>query len=76
MSLVTEIKNLGVSANFRHRAIEIDNLIRSETPIEIPSDEEVERFAFERSIKIENSKCFEPLQVGAKWMKEQIIKTK
>lgn len=41
MSLVTERKNLGVSANFRHRIIEIDNLIKSETPIELPSDEEI-----------------------------------
>lgn len=45
-------------------------------PIELPSDEEIEKFAFERSVILENSKLFEPLQVGAKWLKRQITKTK
>ena len=38
MSLVTERKNLSTSANFRHRAIEIDKLLKDITPIELPSD--------------------------------------
>ena len=50
MSLVTERKNLGVSSNFRHRAIEIDNLIQLQTPIELPSDEEIEREARDENI--------------------------
>jgi hypothetical protein len=43
MSLVTERKNLGVSANFRHRTIEIDKLLKDISPIELPSDEEIEQ---------------------------------
>lgn len=39
MSLITERKKLGVSANFRSRKIEIDDLIKSIDSIELPSDE-------------------------------------
>lgn len=54
----------------------LEELVDELKPIELPSDEEIEKFAFERSIILENSKLFEPLQVGAKWLKKQITKTK
>jgi hypothetical protein len=66
MSLVTERKNLGVSANFRHRTIEIDKLLKDISPIELPSDEEIEN-------------GYEPKTMydlgyldGAKWMRDKI----
>ena len=53
-----------------------EELVDELKPIKLPSDEDIEKFAFERSVIIENSKLFEPLQVGAKWMREQIKKGK
>ena len=47
MCLATEKNNLGVAANFRHRAIEINKLINSQTPIELPSDEEIKQSSLE-----------------------------
>lgn len=44
------------------------------TPIQLPSDDEIEKFAFEKYHSVEDSRWFEPLQIGAKWMKKQILK--
>ena len=60
------------------RAIELndgrseDEVLAGLTPIELPSDEDIEKFAFEKYHEIEDSKWFEPLQVGAKWLKNKI----
>ena len=51
-------------------------IIENLTPIELPSDEEIEEFAQQKYHDVEDSRWFEPLQVGAKWMKEQILKNK
>jgi len=68
MCLATEKNNLGVAANFRHRAIEINNLINSQTPIEIPSNEEI----YEHS---KGLSTFAPSFIyGAEWMRDKIIK--
>jgi hypothetical protein len=47
-------------------------MIEHLTPIELPSDEEIEKFAFEKYHDIEDSRWYEPLQVGAKWMRNKI----
>lgn len=46
------------------------------TPIELPSDEEVENWAHNKYHEIEDSRWFEPLQVGATWMRDKLTKTK
>lgn len=75
MKLYTEeqVKRMMDLARFTYNSE--DNILLSQKPIELPSDEEIEKFAFERSVILENSKLFEPLQVGAKWLKRQITKT-
>ncbi len=45
------------------------------TPIELPSDEEVEKWAHNKYHEVEDSRWFEPLQVGATWMRDKLIKT-
>ena len=81
MCLATEKNNLGVAANFRHRAIEINKLINSQTPIELPSDEEVliEAKGYENYNKfmnelesIQSSSRFHGFMTGAKWMRDKI----
>jgi hypothetical protein len=52
--------------------LHIDYLIKDITPIELPSDEEIEEFAHAKYMEVEDSRWFEPLQVGAKWMKNKI----
>jgi hypothetical protein len=73
MSLVTERKNLGVSSNFRHRAIEIDNLIKLQTAIELPSDEEI---IAKSKQEPDNSDIETAARIGyvagAKWMRDKI----
>lgn len=56
------------------KEISESDILSVETPIEIPSDTEIEKFAFDKYHNIEDSRWFEPLQVGAKWMREQILK--
>jgi hypothetical protein len=68
MSLVTERKNLGVSANFRHRTIEIDKLLKDISPIELPSDEEMEEEIYS-NMDIHDDDNF---REGAKWMRDKI----
>lgn len=46
------------------------------TPIELPSDEEVENWAHNKYHEIEDSRWFEPLQVGATWMRSKLTSTK
>jgi hypothetical protein len=73
MSLVTERKNLGVSANFRHRTIEIDKLLKDISPIELPSDEEIEQHAEENTAESNGTLEFERgFKRGAKWMRDKI----
>ncbi|CAB4143566.1 hypothetical protein UFOVP449_221 [uncultured Caudovirales phage] len=38
------------------------------------SDEDIEKFAFEKYHEVEDSRWFEPLQLGAKWYREQLKK--
>jgi hypothetical protein len=40
--------------------------------IELPTDEEIEKFAQQKYHDVEDSRWFEPLQVGAKWMRDKI----
>ena len=47
--------------------------MNSITPIELPSDEEIEEFAFEKYKSVEDSTWFEPLKEGAKWMRDKIL---
>jgi hypothetical protein len=49
-----------------------DYLISSLTPIELPTDEEIEEFSHKKYMEVEDSRWFEPLQVGAKWMRNKI----
>ena len=42
------------------------------TPIQLPTDEEIEKFAQQKYHDVEDSRWFEPLQVGAKWMRDKI----
>jgi hypothetical protein len=77
MSLVTERKNLGVSSNFRHRAIEIDNLIKLQTAIELPSDEEIweeGKLVFSEKGKTiyTHYNTVPSWSDGAKWMRDKI----
>ena len=62
--------------------IKPDNVILKElTPIELPSDEEIEQyatFAFPDAEKIggETYTAYRGMKSGAKWMKEQILNQK
>jgi hypothetical protein len=71
MCLATEKNNLGVPANFRHRAIEINKLIDSLTPIKLPSDSEIHE---ELDIKFNHRWNIVSLGVydGAKFMRDKI----
>ena len=68
MSLITERKKLGVSANFRSRKLEIDNLLKSIDFIELPSDEEIEECKGSGMHDAFNA----GFEQGAKWVIEQI----
>ena len=50
----------------------VDEIIDSLTPIELPTDEEIEEFAHTKYMEVEDSRWFEPLKEGAKWMKSKI----
>jgi hypothetical protein len=67
MSLVTERKNLGVSANFRHRTIEIDKLLKDISPIELPSYEEIEKEIYS-NMDIHDDDNF---RAGALWVRDK-----
>lgn len=56
------------------KPLSVDEIIDFIIPIELPSDEEIENSAKKlvMSYHLEN-RCF---QLGAKWIKEQITKTK
>ena len=56
--------------------IDLDSFILDLTPIELPSDEEVEKWAFEKYHEVEDSRWFEPLQIGAKWIRDKLTNTK
>ena len=70
MSLVTERKNLGVSANFRHRTIEIDKLLKDISPIELPTDEQIRHFAFMNYSHLHDEN--KPFIDGMKCMRDKI----
>jgi len=76
MSLVTERKNLGTSANFRHRAIEIDKLLKDISPIELPSDEEISTIALglygNKATSIKDILEYKAFKRGAKLMRDKI----
>ena len=55
-----------------HGTIDLDAFILDMKPIELPSDEEIEKFAFEKYHSVEDSRWFEPLQIGAKWIRDKI----
>jgi hypothetical protein len=66
----------GVKEDFVYIFSESD-ILSAETPIEIPSDTEIENFAFESTAllsHISETEICRSLQVGAKWMREQIFK--
>lgn len=46
--------------------------IETLTPIELPTDEEIEEFSYAKYMEVEDSRWFEPLKVGAKWMRDKI----
>jgi hypothetical protein len=48
------------------------DILKKHNPIELPSDEEIEKFALEKYHSVEDSRWYEPLQVGAKWMRDKI----
>ena len=50
----------------------VDEIIDSLTPIQLPTDEEIEEFSHLKYMEVEDSRWFEPLQVGAKWMRDKI----
>ena len=59
-------------ASFSEQYKYIDKIIDSLTPIELPSDEEIEEVSNIRLLyPTDNSANF---RLGAKWMKEQILK--
>jgi len=51
---------------------QIENFINDLTPIEIPTDEDIEEFSHTKYMEVEDSRWFEPLKVGAKWMRDKI----
>ncbi len=50
----------------------VDEIIDSLTPIQLPSDDEIEEFSHTKYMEVEDSRWFEPLKVGAKWMRDKI----
>lgn len=51
---------------------DIDGFIKNVTPIELPSDEEIEKYD-DGSTKLNTRTYYDAFQDGAKWMKEQIL---
>lgn len=49
-----------------------NDYINSITPIELPTDEEIEEFSHTKYMEVGDSRWFEPIKVGAKWMKSKI----
>ena len=58
--------------NEDYKPIFYGDFIASLTPIQLPTDEEIEKFAQQKYHDVEDSRWFEPLQVGAKWMRDKI----
>lgn len=52
---------------------DIDGFIKNVTPIELPSDEEIEKEAFQIPFNNTNEFYDKSFIKGAKWMKEQIL---
>ena len=53
----------------RHIMQYIDEYV---TPIKLPTDEEIEKFAHSKYMEVEDSRWFEPLKEGAKLMRDKI----
>lgn len=51
-------------------------LKRYYTPIELPSNDEIEKWAHSKYHEVGDSRWFEPLQVGAIWMRDKLTNTK
>ena len=72
MKLYTEEqvrKALVLKSDIKYITYSDDNIVDSLTPIELPSDEEIEKAA----THLEPSVTRRAFQSGAKWMKEQIL---
>jgi hypothetical protein len=69
---VTELTTAAYYAGQNHNTFIFGNKFENITPIELPSDEEVEKWAFEKYHEVEDSRWFEPLQIGAKWMRDKL----
>lgn len=50
-----------------------DEYMRDVHSIELPSNDEIEKWAHSKYHEVEDSRWFEPLQVGAKWMRDKLI---
>ena len=72
MKLYTEEQVIEMIEKSRETGLTAEYLILSTTPIELPTDEEIEEFSHSKYMEVEDSRWFEPLQVGAKWMKNKI----
>lgn len=69
------------SEHFFSDSKNVDRIIKSLTPIELPSDEEIEQYAtfvFPDAEKIggETYAAYRDMKSGAKWMRDKLTKTK
>lgn len=64
--------SLGKVDGFIGRQDDVNELIKNYPPIELPTDEEIEEFSYAKYMEVEDSRWFEPLKVGAKWMRDKI----
>lgn len=56
----------------KNNILPIDLFLEKMTPIELPTDDEIEEFSHTKYMEVEDSRWFEPLKVGAKWMRDKI----
>lgn len=72
MKLYTEEQVIEMIEKSRETGLTAEYLILSTPPIQLPTDDEIEEFSHTKYMEVGDSRWFEPIKVGAKWMKSKI----
>ena len=74
MKLYTEeqVRDILKLARLNSQVYTDDYLIELLTPIQLPTDDEIEEYSHTKYMEVGDSRWFEPIKVGAKWMKSKI----
>ena len=72
MKLYTEDQVIEMIEKSRETGLTAEYLILSTPPIQLPTDDEIEEYSHTKYMEVGDSRWFEPIKVGAKWMRDKI----